>query len=169
MFGRKKRSAISAVLVVLLALAPATLAQETSAATNDWDGLKTVAAGSKLVIKLKNGKTVKGKLISVVDSALSISDNNKPTDLNQADIQSVRLVRGQSVMKSTLIGAAIVGTAGVALGAAANNNDSGGWGPDFSTPAVAAALGVIGAGVGAAGGALIGKFRRKQILVYQAK
>jgi small nuclear ribonucleoprotein (snRNP)-like protein len=169
MFARRKRLEISLALAVLLALPPVTLAQKAPAAINDWAGLKTVTAGSKLDVKLKNGKTVKGNLISVSDTALSLSDDNKPTDLNQADIQSVYLIRGQSVMKSTLIGAAIVGGAGVALGAAGGNSDSGGWGPGYNAPAVAAALGVIGAGVGAAGGAVIGKIRRKRTIIYQAK
>lgn len=168
MFTRRKRSAISLVLAVLLALPPVASAQEATAVINDWASLKTVAAATKLDVRLKNGKKVKGKLISVSDTALTLSDDNTPTDLNQADIQSVYLIRGQSVMKSTLIGAAIVGGAGAALGAAGGNSHSGGWGPGYNAPAVAAALGVIGAGVGAAGGAVIGKIRRKRTLIYQA-
>ena len=52
MFTKRKRSAIGLVLAVLLALPPVTSAQEATAAFNDWAGLKTVTAGSKLDVKL---------------------------------------------------------------------------------------------------------------------
>jgi hypothetical protein len=58
MFTRRKRSAIGLVLAVLLAAPPVTSAQEATAAFSDWAGLKTVTAGSKLDVKLKNGKRV---------------------------------------------------------------------------------------------------------------
>ncbi|MGH9845738.1 MAG: hypothetical protein ACREEM_44080 [Blastocatellia bacterium] len=134
MFTKRKRSAIGLVLAVLLVLPPVASAQEATAAINDWAGLKTVTVGIKLDVKLKNGKAVKGKLVSISDTALALSDDNRTTDLNQADIQSVSLIRGQSVMKSTLIGAAVVGGAGAAVGAAGCNSDSGGWGPAATRP-----------------------------------
>ncbi len=42
MFIRRKRSAITLVLAVFLSLPPVTLAQEATAAINDWAGLRTV-------------------------------------------------------------------------------------------------------------------------------
>lgn len=64
MYPLRKRFSLSIVLVASLLLSSATLsAQNAAATTSDWSVLKSVTAGSKLVVKLNTGKTVEGKLI----------------------------------------------------------------------------------------------------------
>ena len=58
----RRRFTVSLVLVAsLLWPSAVTLAQNTPAPTHDWSALSAVARGSKLSVKLKDGKTVKGQ------------------------------------------------------------------------------------------------------------
>src|SRR5262249_55683683 len=123
MFTRRNRWAISPVLLILLALPPATLAQETTAAINDWAGVKSIPGGSNLEVRLKNGKTLRGKMINLSDTALSLSDHKKPTDLRLEDVLSVHRMRGMTAKKATLIGAGVGAAIGAGLGAATTGND----------------------------------------------
>jgi hypothetical protein len=171
MFTRKKKSAVILVLAVLLALAPVTFAQVVTEAINDWAGLKTVTHGSKLEVKLKSGKKVKGNLISASDTTLSLSDGAKSKDLNRDDVLSVHEVRGMTAKKATLIGAGVGLGAGAGLGAAIGGRSCGGplAGCSDERPFVTAFLAVLGIGFGAVTGFAIGKAGHKRILIYQAK
>ena len=168
MFTRKKRSAVILVLAVLLALPPVTFAQEVTEAINDWAGLKMVAAGSKIDVKLKNGKRVKGKLISVSDRALSFSDRNKQLEINRDDIFSIHEMSGITAKKATLIGAGVGAAIGASIGISGADPTS-----DcllcFNKQEGAAIFGIPGAGVGALTGFVYGKLRHKRALIYQAK
>src|SRR6185295_4615829 len=118
-----KRFTVSVVLVATLLLPSVTLAQVKRVPTHDWSDLTEVTNGSKLVIKLKNGKTVEGKLNSVSDTALSLSVSGKPLDLKREDIRSVYQVSGKSAQKSTLIGLGVGAAAGAAIGASGGDSD----------------------------------------------
>ena len=161
--GRKEFT-ISLVLVASLLLPSVTLAQVTTA-TRDWSGLKTVISGSKLVIKLKSGKTVEGKLSGVSETALSLSVSGKPLDLSREEILSVYQVRGKSAKKPTLIGLGVGAATGAAIGVAGGDDD----GFFLSRPQAAAAFGILGAAVGAIAGFAIGKSGHKRVLIYEAK
>lgn len=132
--------------------------------SRDWSALKTVPSGSKLVTKLKSGKTVEGSLTAVSDVALSLSIKGKPTDLNRDDILNVYQVKGKSAKKATLIGLGVGGGSGAAIGAAGSNNDA-----FVSQSAVTAGFAIIGAGAGAIAGYFIGRTGRKRVLIYEAK
>jgi hypothetical protein len=162
-FG-SRRLTISLVLVATLWLSPSASAQSTSAANHDWAGLKTVASGSKLAVKLKNGKTVEGKLSGSSDTALSLTVGGKPVDLNRDDVQRVYQVTGKSATKATLIGAGVGAGAGAAVGAA--GGDNGGLAPTKAQ--LAAGLAVLGAGAGALIGFAIGRGGHKRVLIYEA-
>jgi hypothetical protein len=162
--GRKSFT-LGLVLVAALLLPSVSLAQVTTAPTHDWSGLKTVTSGSKLAVKLKNGKTVKGKLSGVSDSALSLSVGNKPVDFNREDVLSVHQLSGRSATKATLIGMGVGAGAGAAIGAAGGESD----GFFITKPQLAAGLGVLGAGVGALAGFAIGKSGHKRVLIYEAQ
>ena len=164
MLIERKRITISFVLLASLLLPSVTLAQGTAAPNHDWSALKTVASGSKLVTKLKNGKTVEGRLTGVSDTALSLTVKGKPQDVNRDDIVSVYEVRGKSAKKATLIGAGVGAGAGAAIGAAGSNNDA-----FVSQSAVTAGFAILGAGAGAITGYFIGRSGRKRILIYEAK
>lgn len=162
----RKGFRISLVLIASLLLSSSTLAQVRTEPTRDWSGLRTLSSGSKLVIKLKNGKSVEGKLSGVSDTALSLSVSGKPMDLSREDVLSVYQISAKSAKKATLIGLGVGAGAGAAIGAA------GGDGRDsffVSRLQLAAGLSILGAGVGALAGYVIGKSGRKRVLIYGAK
>ena len=153
--------AVSLVLAVSLLLPSVTLAQTP---TGDWSALKTVGQGDKLHVKLKSGKTVKGKMAGVSDTALSLTVGDRATDVGRDDVQSVYRVTSRSATKSTLIGAGAGAAAGAAVGAAtSDDNDF-----IFSRGQAAAVLATLGGGVGALVGFAVGKTGGKRVLVYEA-
>lgn len=156
------------VLVVSFLLPSIILAaQNTAATTSDWSALKAVTSGSKLSVKLKNGKTVDGRLSSVSDAALTLSIKNSVQDLKREDVISVYQVTKKSATKATLIGMGVGAGAGAGIGAAgAASNDNG---FEKIDNAVTAGLTVIGAGVGAVTGYLLGRGGSKRVLVYESK
>ena len=167
MFLGSKRFTISLVLVASLLLSPVVLAQNAAAQAGDWSALKTVAAGSKLSVKLKSGKSVDGKLTGVSDTALSLSVSNKPVDINRDDVQRIYQIKGKSATKATLIGAGVGAGTGAVIGAVGSANDNDGF--DKLDHAVTAGLTVLGAGAGAITGYLIGRSGHKRVLIYEAK
>ena len=164
-----KRFTISFVLVAALLLPSVALAapntKPTNVATSDWAVLKTVPTASKLVVKLKSGKTVSGKLSAVTDTTLSLSVKDKAVDLKREDVLSVHQVMGKSAKKATLIGMAVGAGAGAAVGVAGGDDD----GFIVSRSQAAGALALLGAGVGALTGYLIGKGGHKRVLIYEAR
>ena len=160
----RKRLTISLVLLASLLLPSVGLAQGTTVPNHDWSGLKTVTSGSKLVAKLKTGKSVEGRLTSVSDTALSLTVNGKSTDFSRDEILSVYQVNGKSATKATLIGMAVGAGAGAGIGAAIGAHET-----FVKSSAGAGILGVIGGGAGALIGFAIGKSGHKRVLIYQAK
>jgi hypothetical protein len=142
-----------------------TIAQNTTAQGNDWSVLRTVTSGSKLVVNLKNGKTVEGKLSGVSDTALSLSISSKPVDLNREDVIRVYRVGGKSVTKAVLVGAGLGAGAGAAVGAAGGGSNDSFGAP--SRPVLTVGLAVLGAGAGAIAGFLVGKGGHKRVLIYE--
>lgn len=171
----RKRLTISIALVASFLLSSVTLtaAQETketkatkatSAPTNDWSRLNTVTSGSRLAVKLKNGKIVEGKLSGVSDTVLSLSVKDKPVNVKREDVLSVYQIMKKSATKATLIGLGVGAGAGAAIGLAGSKDDS------FAKldNAVTAGLTVLGAGAGALAGFLVGRSGSKRVLIYQA-
>jgi hypothetical protein len=92
---------------------------------------------------------------------------NTSRELKRDDIRTVHLVNGNSAKKATLLGLAVGAGVGAASGAihdVSNNDDI----PDFDLPATPFTT-VIGAGVGALGGWLVGRSGKKRVLVYEAR
>src|SRR5689334_11812406 len=92
--------------VALMLLPPVASAQNRNASTGDWSALSAIETGSKLFVKLKDGKTIEGKLSGVSDATLSLSVKGKPTDLRREDVQSVYSTAKHSATKATLVGMA---------------------------------------------------------------
>lgn len=158
--GRRRVATLSLVLIASLLLSPVVSAQT---AAHDWSALKAVAAGSKLSVKLKTGKTVEGKLTGVSDDVLSLTAGGKPTEVKAVEVLRVYRVGGGSAKTGALVGAAVGAGAGAAVGA------SGGEG-GFGAPTrgqTAAGLAVLGGGAGALIGYAVGRSRRKRVLVYE--
>lgn len=120
----------------------------------------------KLAVKLKDGKTVEGKLGGVSDTALSLSVKEKPVDIKREDVLSVHQTSKRSATKAALIGMGVGAGSGAVIGVAGSSkHDS----FDKLDKAVTAGLTVLGAGAGALAGYLVGRSGRKRVLIYQAK
>jgi small nuclear ribonucleoprotein (snRNP)-like protein len=125
-----------------------------------------LAAGSKLSVKLRNGKTLNGMLNTASDSALSVMVKNAPVETKREEVVSVHEVIKKSATKATLIGTGVGAGAGAAAGAI---SDSSSDGFEKIDAAATAGLTIVGAGVGALVGYLIGRSGNKRVLIYEAK
>jgi len=163
MLTRSRSITMSIALIIALLLSAMPLQAQSN--PSDWSRLNSLESGSKIVVKLKSGKSVEGKLNSVSDSSLMLSIKNANQELKREDVLSVHRLTRKSATKATLIGAGVGGGAGAIIGAV------GGRESDFDKldQAVTAGLTIIGAGVGAIGGYLIGRSGKKRELIYEAK
>ncbi|MCI0659959.1 MAG: hypothetical protein L0220_02690 [Acidobacteria bacterium] len=155
---------ILALFIALVFLAQTSVAriQDKSQATGDWTIVELLKKGEKLSVELKSGKNVNGKLASVSQTGLSISEGGKTTDLNRNDVSRIYQLVGRTRGKSALRGAAIGGAIGLGSGLSIYlpaRDDLVGW--------IAPAFGVIGAGIGAGVGAVFSG-AQKRILIYQS-
>ena len=154
-----------AILLISLLLSPFTLTAQTT--LSDWSRLNAVASGSKLSVKLKDGKKVEGTLQSVSDSGLSLRVKNADRELRRDDVQTVHEISNKSVKKATLIGLGVGAGVGALAGAAGSSNDSGFEVIDDSV--AVGAVTILGAGVGAVSGFFIGRSGKKKVLIYEAR
>lgn len=153
------------ILLTSLLLSPVTLMAQ--ATTSDWSRLSSVPTGSKLSVKLRNGNKIDGTLSSVSDTAVTLMVKNASREVKRDDIRTVHQVNGKSATTATLIGLGVGAGAGAALGAVADSsNDDGLENLDSAATAVTT---ILGAGVGALGGFLIGRSGKKRVLLYEAK
>ena len=166
---RTKRRQLVGVILIAAVLFPAiglsAQAQVAMQNTGDWSAVSSVPTGDRLVVKLKSGQTVEGKLSAVSDNALSLSVKGKTVDVKRDEVFSIHHVTKKSATKATLIGMGVGAGAGAAIGLAGSSNDNG---FDKIDHAVTAGLAVLGAGAGAAIGYFIGRGGRKSVLIYQA-
>jgi small nuclear ribonucleoprotein (snRNP)-like protein len=153
------------ILLSSLLLSTVTVSAQT--ASNDWSRLNAVPAGSKVSVKLKSGKTIDGTLNSVSDTTLSLTVKKAAQDLRREDVATVYHLKKKSAGKETLIGMGVGAGAGAAIGLAGDTADENNF---FDTDGLLTAAGaVIGGGIGALSGFLIGRSGRKRMLVYEAK
>jgi small nuclear ribonucleoprotein (snRNP)-like protein len=163
MFKRSRH--ITMILTLTFSLLFWAVPLQAQNSVNDWSGVTSLQSGSRLVVKLKNGKSVEGKLSKASDSSLALNVKNSSQEIKREEIQSVHQLSRKSATKATLIGTAVGAGAGAAVGAV------GGRDSDFDKldQAVTAGLTVIGAGIGAIGGYLIGRSGRKRELIYESQ
>ena len=158
---------ITVVLTLLLSflLTPVTLMAQTG--MNDWSRLNSIANGTKLSVKLKDGKKVDGMFDAVSDSSLSLTVKKARKELRREDVASVHEVSKKSAATATLIGLGVGAGAGAALGIASERNDNDTF---FETHnAITAGVVVVAAGIGALTGFLIGRSGKKRVLLYESK
>ena len=162
----KLRQFATLVLVSSLLLSAATVAAQDQ--KNDWSKVTAIASGTKLSVKLRNGKTLKGTLNSATDSGLSLNVKNATQDVKRDEVANVHEIAGKnSATKAALIGTGVGAGVGAVTGAIGSANDDQGF--DKLDAAATAGLTVTGAGVGALVGYLLGKKGNKRVLVYEAK
>jgi hypothetical protein len=160
---KRKPAIVSLLLAVVLMYSPFAIAQQ-PVASDDWSAVQAVAPGDELVINLKDGKSLKGKVSSVTSDELSLSRKNRNENIQRGSIAQIfRVKRKAEKGKYAAIGAAIGAGAGLGIGLAKNSPpvDDGEIYPIVATP--------LGAGIGAAVGLLFGAAKRKRVLIYQAR
>lgn len=160
------------VLVLVAALVFSTLTfavqGQTNDQTNNWSRVAALAAGARLSVKLKTGKTVNGTVNSVSDSTLSLNVKNATREIKREEVATVyEVVKKGSATKATLIGTGIGAGVGAAAGGIASSNDDNGF--DKIDHVATAALAIVGAGSGALVGYLVGRGGSKRVLLYEAK
>ena len=151
------------VLLLSFLLSPLALAAQT--APTDWSRLNSLNSGTKLSVKLKDGKKIDGNFATVSDTALSLTVKNARQEIRREDVASVSEISGKSAVPATLIGMGIGAGAGAGLGVAADANDN----PLEVPNSVTGGLAVLGAGIGALTGFLVGRSRKKRVLLYVSK
>lgn len=160
---RRNIAILNILLAITLIYSPVAAAQQ-SASYGEWVSVKALLPGDEISIKLKDGKTVRGKLESVTDTALSVTrKKNRAETFNRDDVFQVYQLRGKaSKAKYALIGAGIGAAVGGGAGAAKNS-------PNIDDGEIYTMVGIpLGAGIGALVGLLFGQSRRKRVLIYQA-
>jgi small nuclear ribonucleoprotein (snRNP)-like protein len=158
-----KQTAIIVVLLLSFLLSPVTLVAQSG--TNDWSRLSAVASGTRLSVKLKDGKKVEGTFASVSDTSLSLTVKNAAKEIRREEVASVHEIAKKSAGKATLIGLGVGAGVGAGLAIAAENSDSG-----FETKdSVSAGFVALTAGIGALAGFLVGRTGNKRVLLYESK
>ena len=158
------------IILGLLGTPTDSLAQATDPiATGMWSGVEKVPPGEKLIVKLKDGKKLKGTLSSVSDTGLTLVRGNRTTVVERENVLQVyRLVRksgGSATRWGAISGALIGGVLGLALYGADAGPFHGGNESVGALMGSVAGTGAIGAGVGGASGYALGS-RKARVLIY---
>jgi small nuclear ribonucleoprotein (snRNP)-like protein len=160
-----KQTAITVVLLLSFLLSPVTLMAQSG--TNDWSRLSAVASGTKLSVKLKDGKKVEGTLRSASDSSLSLTVKNAAREIRREDVATVHEVAKKSATKATLIGLGVGAGLGAGLAIASEKNENDTF---FETKdSITAGFIALSAGIGALAGFLVGRTGNKRVLLYESK
>jgi hypothetical protein len=163
--GKKRAVTVALVLMALLAKPQIMFAQApTTPIRGSWEGLKAVPPGDEVRVRLRNGQTLKGRLVNVSDTAMTLAHGNITTDVTRGDALRVHRVISKSAKRAALIGLGI--GAGSGLAGSAIYAHSGGRGGEADLWALVAA--VAGAGAGALIGYIMGS-RKQKALVYETR
>jgi len=156
-----KRKTLPLLIVVFLLSGQSSWAIAQSASSNNWSAVQQIATDEKIVVKKKDGKEAKGRMIEASETTLRIDRDGKPVEIARGDVRHVHVIAGKAEKgKWALIGAGIGGAAGTGIGAGKYRSDR----DDYAIYIYMGAL--IGVGAGAVGGLLFGQSRRERKLVY---
>jgi hypothetical protein len=159
---RKKGAIVIAfALIAMIARPQLTFAQATpTPIKGSWEGIKAVPPGDEVAVRLRNGQTLKGRLISVSDTALTIERRKNSTDVNRGDVLRVHHLVRKSKTKGILLGLLIGMGVGALLGnlTEPDHTDD----PGLATVGLGLLGGIIGTGMGLA---ISG--RTKRLLIYE--
>ncbi|HWS88323.1 MAG TPA: hypothetical protein VN282_15235 [Pyrinomonadaceae bacterium] len=163
---RSRTVALSLAFLLLLTHPSISLAQGASA-PNEWSIVKTVPPGDEMVVKLKGGQAIKGRLKVISDIHLTLARGQKSFDIDRQDVRQIHRIVPKSAARPTLIGAgtgAAIGAGGIAVAVAADESG----GDDGEAAAAILGVAIIGAGIGALVGLAFGS-RQKKVLIYEAR
>jgi hypothetical protein len=118
-------------------------------------------------VRLRNGQTLKGRLIGVSDTALTLARGDITTNATRGDALRVYRVISKSAKRATMIGLGIgAGVGGLGSGVAAASASASGEPGEYGLAVLIYAA--IGAGVGALTGYLVGS-RKHRELIYETR
>lgn len=166
---RSKTFVLGLAMVALLFNSSVVSARQAGDLASQWAALTSIRPGTKLSVKLKDGKKVEGRFSSVSDVTLTLSRESATVDLGRESIAKVYQRIPKSVAKST--GKSALIGAGVGFGIGAGVGIAGGTYEDLETAELVGWLGGLGAAIGAGVGALVGVISGsgdKRVLVYEA-
>jgi len=128
-------------LLAAVAMLPAGAAE----VNHSWETLvQTLKPGKTVVVTQMNGKKAEGKLLSLSEEAIAVSDSGQPVSIQREDVFRVRIANIRQ--RHTLIGMAIGAGVGIVWGSQLG---------DINRGISVAVMGGLGTGIGAAaGGAL---------------
>lgn len=137
-----------------------TIAQQ-SGNTNSWTSVQRIGTDEKILVKRKDGKEIKGRMIEASETTLTIDRDGKPFAIARDDVRRVHVITGKAEKgKWALIGAGIGGAAGSGIGAVK-------YSPNVDDSELYIGMGLLlGVGAGAVSGMLFGRGKRKRELVY---
>lgn len=173
MKSRVPASLLALILLLTTSIvAPAQTTAQPAANTTaqDWQGLRNLKPGKKVLVETNIG-TVEGKFISAVGSKLSLSDDGYTFSLEQRDIKRIyRLKSRWSRRMGARVGAGIGMVVGTFVGAGrmVRLEEAAGHVPSDADTAPVFAGFFLGTLTGAGVGALLGG-KRKGELLYEAK
>jgi hypothetical protein len=157
---RNRLFALGLALIFSLAVGPQVSAQTAPTAGHDWSAVQAISPRHPIVVRLKDGDRLTGHFESADDLHINFTHGGKKVSLTRESIQRVQLNRGTDRLKAALVGAAIGGGTGLALGAWVYSQG------DFNSVVVSTGA-FAGAGLGAGIGAAVGMGRTNQT-VYEA-
>ena len=156
-----RRKSLHLLLVVFLVTGQSSWAIAQSGSSNNWSAVQQIGTDEKIVVKKRDGKELKGRMIEASETTLRIDRDGKPIEVARADVRQVHVISGKAEKgKWALIGAGIGGAAGTGIGATKYRSDR----DDYGIYIYMGAL--IGVGAGAVGGLLFGQSKRDRKLVY---
>jgi hypothetical protein len=130
-----------------------------------WEGLKAIPSGDKVEVTLRNGQTLKGRLVSVSDTLLTIEKGKNAIDVTRADALKVYRGLRKSTTRATMLGLGI----GAGSGAVAGAITAGAVGGGEDSGLFVLIMGGAGAIAGTLSGLLIGISSKKRELIYETR
>ena len=126
-----------------------------------WSTVQAVQADERLIVKLKDGKSIEGRMIEATETNLTLTRNGKVENISRSNIREVYHSTGKAAKgKWALIGTGVGAGAGAGIGAIKYDSNK----DDYIIYPVMGFI--IGAGVGAATGLAFGASRRHRQLIY---
>src|SRR5262249_32512213 len=126
-----KRKTLPLLLVVFLFSSQTSwvaVAQQTGYSSDSWTSVQRIGVDDRIVVKRKDGKEFKGRMIEASETTLRIDREGKPFEIPRGDVRRVESITGKAEKgKWALIGAGIGGAAGTGIGAikySPNSDDS---------------------------------------------
>lgn len=134
-----------------------------SPVVGSWEAIKVLPSRDVLTVTLKNGKSEKGKLIDVTDTALTLSQGKRITELRRQEIFQIYRAIPKSRRRGTVTGAAVGAGLGVMTARFGDGSSGTGLSPGAAVVGILFTTG-IGAliGRGIAGG-------QQSVLIYEAR